>query len=334
MARKQPQKVGFIRLESYGFKSSKGRRTITGIINEMTRRPSAIPHVSAPSAELPLFCPFGPPSSAITLIRQKVAEFDSQSPKRMRKDAQLLVAGVASFPMETVEMMEDGEAWGWFAKFCKLVVKFLREEFADRLHSVVAHIDEGFPHVHFLLLPYAVPENGGKLGIGANHPGKHADDRTGDRRAKYKAAMKAFLDRFHGAVGKEMGWDRIGKEPRQRNPNRKQYIWFRDLWETLTNDSDEAGDAAEAKPEALALVERPVLALPAPSPTPSANAKKSPKPQTAPIAAPKPRKKPAPKVDEIDDMQRDGNENETIKKRHETFHSVEKRSVSPMRPRF
>lgn len=331
--RRPAQKVGFIRLESYGFKSSKGRRTIPGVINEMTRRPSAIPHVSAPIAEIPLFCPFGPPSGAIPLIRQKIVEFDSLSPQRLRKDAQLLVAGVASYPVESAEMLESPAEWRAFGDFCEYTVTFLREEFGERVHSVVAHIaDERFPHIHFMLLPYTVPENGGKLGIGANHPGKHADDRGPNRRQKYKAAMKAFLDRFHERVGKLMGWARIGAEPRQRNPNRKQYLWFRDLWEKLTSTGESAADANRPDDlDDLDLVGPPALA-PTLAPSPSMVQPEEPTP--APTPAAKPRKKSSTPAVEIEDMQRDGNAEETLKKQRETFHLPEKRSISPMRRRF
>jgi len=310
-ARKPPQKVGFIRLESYGFKSSKGRRTISGVINEMTRRPSAIPHVSEPLAEIPLFCPFGPPSGAIPLIRQKVAEFDSQSPKRMRKDAQLLVAGVASYPTETKDMLENPQEWRAFGEFCEYTITFLREEFGERVHSVVAHIDERFPHVHFMLLPYNVPESGGKLGIGANHPGKHADDRGPNRREKYKAAMKAFLDRFYEKVGKLMGWARIGAEPRQRNPNRKQYLWFRNLWESLTNTSDGSEEALEN----AALVEASV-------------------PESLPTSRSKPAADEPFEGTEPGRMKHDGNADEMRMKSLEIFHDPSKQQDSPMKLRF
>jgi hypothetical protein len=313
--RKPAAQVGFIRLESYGFKSSKGRRTIPGIVNEMTRRPSAIPHVFAPIAEMPLFCPFGPPSGVSGLIREKIAEFDSLSPKRTRKDAQLLVAGVASYPVESAEMLEDESLWNQFGVFCKLVVRFLLNEFGERLHSAVAHIaDERFPHVHFMLLPYNVPENAGKLGIGANHPGKFADDRTGDRRAKYKAAMKAFLDRFHEAVGKAMGWARISGEPRQRNPNRKQYLWFRDLWETLTNvddakdDDEPVANAAPKRSTHFAQVGDQVIEIIIET--------------------------PANKLDQETEMKLSGNQNETVVKPCETFHLPPKSTISPMKRRF
>ena len=91
--------------------------------------------------------------------------------RKLRADGLALAAGVVSLPAE------QRQDW---PRFREATVAWLREQYGERLRSVVEHTDEAHPHLHF----YAVPLPGERFEV--LHPGRQAASekaRQGARRA-------------------------------------------------------------------------------------------------------------------------------------------------------
>jgi hypothetical protein len=107
----------------------------------------------------------------------------------------------------------------------------VREQYGDQLKAVFAHVDERFPHLHFWCLPDDPSADATLL-----HPGKVAK-REVEARLKHegappreavaagnralKAAMRAWQDSYHRAVGAPLGMRRDG--PKRRRLSRAQW---------------------------------------------------------------------------------------------------------------
>ena len=95
-------------------------------------------------------------------------------------------------------------------------VAWLREQYGERLRSVVEHTDEAHPHLHF----YAVPLPGERFEV--LHPGRQAaaekarqGAKKGAQNAAYKQAMVGWQDGFQRAVAAHFGLTRRGPGKRR-----------------------------------------------------------------------------------------------------------------------
>lgn len=120
----------------------------------------------------------------------------------LRADGLAMAAGVASLPAE------QAEDW---PRFREATVAWLREQYGERLRSVVEHTDEAHPHLHF----YAVPLPGERFEV--LHPGRLAASKKaqqggkkGAQNAEYKKAMVGWQDGFQNAVAAHFGLVRLG----------------------------------------------------------------------------------------------------------------------------
>ena len=133
--------------------------------------------------------------------------------RQLRSDANIMVAAVASHPEPVATCdTESPEFQDWL----KRTIAFLTEQHGEPL-SVVMHLDESHPHVHFLAAPDL--ENGER--ITDIHVGLKAMDDVGGRRAgkiekksAFNAAMRLYQDSYQEAVGIYHGQARLG--PRKR----------------------------------------------------------------------------------------------------------------------
>jgi hypothetical protein len=190
----------FIHLEVYSRvapKKGRGKTTVRGVIAEAVREPEACGHVADP--EPPVYL-IGDEAT----LRGLESEIDAIAPSikdtrghKLRKDAAVLLAGVASFPPDGPE---DYDRW------IELTVEFLKEEHGDNLRCVIEHLDEKEKHLHFFAL---APD----LNAKSMHPGFAASAGIQDRAESmqaYKAAMRQYQDRFYSQVGAPCGLTRLG----------------------------------------------------------------------------------------------------------------------------
>lgn len=118
-----------------------------------------------------------------------------------RADAPIMSNGVISLPRERQDEWPE---------FRDASVRWLKNHYRDRLLSVVEHLDESHPHLHFYVVPLPGEE------FGAVHAGYAASrEARGKSRGNhvgtaYKAAMKKWQDEFHSAVAQHFDLARFG----------------------------------------------------------------------------------------------------------------------------
>ena len=203
----------FVHIECYSLTPPKKARknaalkwSANDILAEAARRPGACDHVTEPL----------PPTliHGVTLEQIEAELTDIQSNardavgRRLRKDATVLLAGVASYPSDG----GDYEVWK------QLTVEWLRYRFGENLRAVVEHLDESHPHLHFFIVD---PIAGNVKGL---HPGFAAAKGMVNpvlQRKAYTEAMRTFQDEYWGHVGGPTALARIG--PRRRRLTRDEW---------------------------------------------------------------------------------------------------------------
>jgi len=203
----------FIHVEAYSRESSKQKKgglSIGQVIAEARRDAGNFPHV--PNAQ--------PPSVLLGNLDQVAEEVDAWADsmtdakgRKLRKDAQCLLAGVISLPRE--------EEANW-DKFKASAIEWLKEKYGDRLRCVVEHQDESHPHFHF----YCIAKQGERFetvhdGKAAALEAKAKGLLKGEQNTAYIGAMRTLQDDFSSKVGQRYGLARLG--PGRRRLTRAQW---------------------------------------------------------------------------------------------------------------
>lgn len=205
--------IQFVHISVYSLqpskKTSRGadrKWSVRDVLAEASREPQACLHVQKPKPPILLR---GPSLAELEAeINAIHARSSDATGRRLRKDASVLLAGVASYPRGGIEY----DYW----KQCTL--EWLQLEFGDHLRSVVEHTDEAHPHFHF----YAVNPDGGN--VKDLHPGFRAAkgaQTPREQRLAYNTAMRAFQDRFWEHVAGPSGLARLG--PGRQRMSRAQW---------------------------------------------------------------------------------------------------------------
>lgn len=205
--------IQFVHIAIYSLqppkKTSRGadrKWSVREVLAEARREPQACLHVPRPKPSVLLHGP------SLAQLEAEIGTIHARSSdaagRRLRKDASVLLGGVASYPRGGIE-------YGYW-KQCTL--EWLQLEFGDHLRSVVEHTDEAHPHFHF----YVVNPHGGN--VKDLHPGFRAAKgaRTPkEQRLAYNTAMRAFQDRFWEHVAGPAGLARLG--PGRQRMSRTQW---------------------------------------------------------------------------------------------------------------
>lgn len=209
------------------------------LAGEAMRLPGHCDHVAEP---LPPRVLFGvDPIQAAAEAEAWGDQAKESSGRALRRNAPVMAAGVVSFPRERLDE--------WPA-FRDATVDALREKYGDRLRSVVEHLDEAHPHLHF----YAVPRPG--EAFGEVHEGykasREARKEPGNKiREAFTSAMKGWQDWLHGAVGQRFGLERIG--PARERRERDEHLLITGKEQVLKDREQLAGELRDVRREARAL---------------------------------------------------------------------------------
>lgn len=202
-----------VHLEIYNDNPSKSEKpSMSSIVSEAMRVDGFCPHVYQPQTPEILYGLDPRQLPDIAIERSKMAK--DKKGRKVRKDAPLLLAGVISIPAES-----DID----FKKFLSLSLTFLKRTYGQNLASVVLHLDEAHPHLHF----YAIPSlKDGGFSMAEIHPGiKARSECVGKGYSKkanaYKQAMRGYQDMFYAQVSSKLGMTRLG--PRVQRLTRKQW---------------------------------------------------------------------------------------------------------------
>lgn len=200
----------FLHIEAYARYGSKQhgqprKWSAREIAAEAMRDPDACPHVEQPQPPQVLHgCT---PAEAAKQAEDWANAATDAKGRKLRRDGLALAAGVVSLPAE------QRQDW---PRFREATVAWLRQQYGERLRSVVEHTDEKHPHLHF----YAVPLAGERFDV--LHPGRSAAAKKAQEGAKkgaqntaYKEAMRGWQDDFQRAVAAHFALTRRGPGKRR-----------------------------------------------------------------------------------------------------------------------
>ncbi|MCP6122308.1 plasmid recombination protein, partial [Klebsiella pneumoniae] len=207
----------FIHIEDYGINISKKRsnngtsakykketkgRSVSQIISEAKRDNGFCSHVEKPEDPIILY------GKSLDEVEKLAMEYHSKTKiidkngkeKKLRSDANVLLAGVISLNRENMEIWED---------YKNDSIAYLKNKYGKKLISVIEHTDEEHPHIHF----YCIQDIGKKFDL--IHDGKKAlhenkDKKKHDQNIAYLDSMRAFQEDFFKVVSSNYGLSKGG----------------------------------------------------------------------------------------------------------------------------
>jgi hypothetical protein len=213
-----------------GRKQRRAKWNVGNVRDEAERRPDAIPHLESPKPARVLFGTT--PSKAVDRAKTEIAKRKTALRKiarkggkvrRIREDQHVMICGVASFPTDWSTLRQDlGEATN-YEHWKKDTIEFLAEHYAKaggELVSIIEHIDETYPHLHFYVLPIASPTFSAREvhdGWREKLQARAEEKSKADEEAAFKKGAAGLLDAFYIAVSQKYGHLRH-KERRPRLP--------------------------------------------------------------------------------------------------------------------
>ena len=162
----------FISLIRYGRSPRKGEpkwSCIAGITREAARVPGAANHVRHASPPNILYGGSPLEAGRLAIERADRAYDHGRRLRRLRRDGKVLLAGVASYPVPRQVVESNSAEQDVYLLWRAMLLAWLIQQFGEHLLSVGEHGDEGFPHIHFYVVPTLLPD--GHLNLHEIHPG-------------------------------------------------------------------------------------------------------------------------------------------------------------------
>lgn len=201
----------FLHIETYSRSGAASRPGTRAIFAEAGREAEYCAHVEHPRPPRQIYG--APIADTEALLQQQCEAARDPRGRKIRKDASVLLAGVASYPVPVADLVKDRAAAPDYQKWQAHTLRFLKQEYGEALRSVILHTDEGYPHLHF----YVVPDMAAGQRLDDLHRGRKAMATLGyekgnlaERRKSYREAMKGFQDAFYQQVGHPCGMTRRG----------------------------------------------------------------------------------------------------------------------------
>lgn len=220
----------FMHIEPFGRegahrKNSSARKpSMQDICAEMIREPHACPHVTQPLEAKVIFGIT--PQQAVALADERAAQAVDGKNRKLRVDASVILVGIASWPESVAKISNDRRKQKRYRDWRGATIAWLKRRWGDDFKTAVEHLDEPYPHIHFVIVPKVGADR--RLRIADIHPGHHAAAKrksggggARDQRKAYKAAMVALQDDYYEHVGAQFGLTRIG--PRRQRLNRSEW---------------------------------------------------------------------------------------------------------------
>lgn len=190
----------FIRLEAYGFNKTKNKPDAIGVIREARREETHAKHIQGCFKSRRIY------GKSLNAVEEDIRQYEHSkiNGKAIRKDARILLAGVASYPIAfTDSEYNRAQMLRWVIA----TTKFLKQQFGRNLQSVVLHEDETYPHIHF----YCYDTE--QTSIASIHPGNIAEkaSKSKSKKAKldaFKRGLSAFQDGYYKDVSVQFDMQR------------------------------------------------------------------------------------------------------------------------------
>ena len=225
----------FIRAEVYARRAStneksKSQFNASDVIGEALRDEGHCPHVEKPEAPRYLLGSEAGTRAILERIKENAAQYRDKMGRKMREDAAVLLAGVASFPRDAAN--KDPEL---YKKWESLTVEYLQKKYGDNLRSVVMHNDEEHPHLHFYV--YSDTEVNAKM--------LHDGFKNGSSPGAFKKGAQAFQDEYHEQVASRCGLARTG--PKRRRLSRAEWHAEQEMSMSIAKAESAVLDSAAQK---------------------------------------------------------------------------------------
>jgi hypothetical protein len=225
----------FIRAEIYARRAStnpksKSEYSAADIIGEALRDDGHCPHVENPEPPRYLIGSEAETRAMLGRINENALKYRDPVGRKMREDAAVLLAGVASFPRAEAE--KDPEL---YARWESLTVAYLQGKYGDNLRAVVMHNDEEHPHLHFYV--YSDTEVNAKM--------LHDGYKNASKKGSYKAGVQAFQDEYFEKVASRCGLARTG--PKRRRLSRAEWHAEEELRMSIAKAESAVLDSAATK---------------------------------------------------------------------------------------
>ena len=219
----------FIHIEDYGRNAAKktkndGKnkkyndetkgRSVSQIISEAKRENGFCPHVEKPEDPILLY------GVGLEEVERLAIEYHENTKiadkngkvKKLRTDANILLAGVISLNRENIEIWDD---------YKNDSIAYLKNKYGKNLISVIEHTDEEHQHLHV----YCIQDTGKRFDL--LHDGKKAlfenkDKKKHDQNIAYLDSMRAFQEDFYKVVSSNYGLSKDG--PRRARMSRSDYF--------------------------------------------------------------------------------------------------------------
>lgn len=194
-AKRSSIKVGGVTTREVGWSAQ-------DLADEAERKAGACEHIEAPQPPNLIFGVM--PSEAVVEATEwgnNAKEGGEKRKTKLRSTSPVMAAGVISLPDSL-----KNDVWPIYRDEC---VKALKDKYGERLRSVVEHLDEAHPHIHFYLVP-----NPGE-DFGAVHEGYAASRKARKEpenkvRTAFQQAMQGWQDWLFEAVSSRFGLARTG----------------------------------------------------------------------------------------------------------------------------
>ncbi|HEX7855322.1 MAG TPA: plasmid recombination protein [Sphingobium sp.] len=209
----------FLHVETYSRKgahkknSSARKSSMFDIRDEMIRAPHACSHVAEPQTPCVLFGMT--PDETFALANEQATRAVDKRGYKLRCDAPVVLVGVTSWPDTVADLNSDPVKWKRYRQWRDEAVAWLKRQWGDNLKTVVQHLDEARPHIHFVVVPMLSLDR--RLPISSIHPGHRAAEKTAeangtgrDQKKAYKEAMVGLQDDYYERVSVKLGLLRIG----------------------------------------------------------------------------------------------------------------------------
>ncbi|MFZ8685564.1 plasmid recombination protein [Klebsiella pneumoniae] len=183
------------------------------VIAEARREPGNTPHIKNVEPPALLY------GVDLEEVERMALEYHSQTKidvevkgeikqRGLRKDANIILAGVVSLPADHMQIWDD---------YKKDAIEYLKLKYGNKLKCVVEHTDEENPHIHY----YCIQDIGEKFDL--IHDGKKAllDNKNkikSEQNKAYRKAMRDFQEDFFLSVSSKYGLMKDGPK-RRRMPH-------------------------------------------------------------------------------------------------------------------
>ena len=194
---------------------AKAKQNLSGIIAEAIRAEGNCPHVTEPQAPRYIVGNDAVMQGMQAEIERNLdAHHKRVGGKKVRSDAHVLLAGVASFPRD----LQNAEP-ETYEKWERKTVEWLQKKYGDDLKVVLMHNDEDHPHIHFYVYS-AEKVNAKELHDGYLAAAK-LPPMTKEAGIAHANAMREMQSAYYADVAHECGLLRDG--PKRKRMDRATY---------------------------------------------------------------------------------------------------------------